>query len=179
MTTSSHKWLISSIGWIASSKGGRQDQYSATFGGSNFIGVYAVERAVINPRRIKNWIICKLEPSLALHFTDVSRESAHIIAQQSGNVKSGTVDALEAMQSIEREAFGMKECLLRGDLSGLVRSMRLGWKSKKPSAKAVSNPHIDAIYDAAIQAGALAGKLSGASGGASCGSLFPQKSARM
>lgn len=146
-------------------QGGRQDQYSATFGGFNFMEFYADERAVINPLRIKNWILCELEASLVLYFTGVSRESAHIIADQSSNVKSGAVDALEAMHGIKREALAMKECLLRGDFPGLVESMRLGWENKKRSAKTVSNPHIDAIYDAAIQAGALAGKVSGAGGG--------------
>lgn len=146
-------------------QGGRQDQYSATFGGFNFMEFYADERAVINPLRIKNWIICELESSLVLYFTGVSRESAHIIADQSSNVKSGATDALEAMHGIKREALAMKECLLRGDFEGLVESMRLGWENKKRSAKTVSNTHIDAIYDAAIQAGALAGKVSGAGGG--------------
>jgi D-glycero-alpha-D-manno-heptose-7-phosphate kinase len=146
-------------------QGGRQDQYSATFGGFNFMEFYADERAVINPLRIKNWIICELESSLVLYFTGVSRESANIIADQSSNVKFGATDALEAMHGIKREALAMKECLLRGDFSGLVDSMHLGWKNKKRSAKTVSNPHIDAIYDAAIEAGALAGKVSGAGGG--------------
>jgi D-glycero-alpha-D-manno-heptose-7-phosphate kinase len=146
-------------------QGGRQDQYSATFGGFNFMEFYADERAVINPLRVKNWILCELEASLVLYFTGVSRESAHIIADQSGNVKSGAADALEAMHGIKREALTMKECLLRGDFEGLIESMRLGWENKKRSAKTVSNPHIDAIYDAAIQAGALAGKVSGAGGG--------------
>ena len=146
-------------------QGGRQDQYSATFGGFNFMEFYAEERAVINPLRIKNWIICELESSLVLYFTGVSRESAHIIADQSSNVKSGAADALEAMHGIKHEALTMKECLLRGDFAGLVESMQLGWENKKRSAKTVSNPHIDAIYDAAIQAGALAGKVSGAGGG--------------
>lgn len=146
-------------------QGGRQDQYSATFGGFNFMEFYANERAVINPLRIKNWIICELESSLVLYFTGVSRESAHIIADQSRSVKSGAPDTLEAMHGIKREALAMKECLLRGDFEGLVESMRLGWENKKRSAKTVSNPHIDSIYDAAIQAGALAGKVSGAGGG--------------
>ena len=59
----------------------------------------------------------------------------------------------------------MKECLLRGDFEGIVESMRQGWESKKRSAKTVSNPHIEEIYDAAISVGALAGKVSGAGGG--------------
>lgn len=146
-------------------QGGRQDQYSATFGGFNFMEFYADDRTVINPLRIKNWIICELESSLVLYFTGVSRESARIIADQSNNVTSGAVDAVEAMHGIKREALVMKECLLRGDFSGLVGSMRLGWENKKRSAKSVSNSHIDSIYGAAIGAGALAGKVSGAGGG--------------
>jgi D-glycero-alpha-D-manno-heptose-7-phosphate kinase len=146
-------------------QGGRQDQYSASFGGFNFMEFYAEDRTVVNPLRIKNWVICELEASLVLFFTGVSRESAHIIADQSGNVKSGSADAIEAMHGLKREALLMKECLLRGDFPGLVESIRLGWLNKKRSAKTVSNPAIDATYDAAIEAGALAGKVSGAGGG--------------
>ncbi len=146
-------------------QGGWQDQYSATFGGFNFMEFYADQRAVINPLRIKNWIICELEASLLLFYTGVSRESAKIISDQSKNVTDGSIDAIEAMHGIKREALEMKECLLRGDFSGLVESMRLGWDSKKRSARTVSNPHIDDIYDTAINAGALAGKVSGAGGG--------------
>jgi D-glycero-alpha-D-manno-heptose-7-phosphate kinase len=146
-------------------QGGRQDQYSATFGGFNFMEFYAEERAIVNPLRIKNWIICELEASLVLYFTGVSRESAQIIAVQSSNVRAGSADALEAMHGIKREALVMKESLLRGDFAGFVESLRQGWENKKRSAKIVSNPQIDSIYDAAIQSGALAGKVSGAGGG--------------
>lgn len=146
-------------------QGGRQDQYSATFGGFNFMEFYANDRAVINPLRIKHWIICELEASLLLFYTGVSRESAKIIADQSSNMKAGSGDAMDAMHGIKREALVMKECLLKGDFAGIVDSMRLGWESKKRSAKTVSNPHIEEIYNAAISAGALAGKVSGAGGG--------------
>ena len=145
--------------------GGRQDQYSATFGGFNFMEFYADERALINSLRVKTWIICELEASLVLFYTGVSRSSAAIIADQSGNVTAGSVEAIEAMHRIKREALVMKECLLKGDFGGIVESMRLGWQSKKESAKSVSNPHIEEIYDAALEAGALAGKVSGAGGG--------------
>jgi D-glycero-alpha-D-manno-heptose-7-phosphate kinase len=126
---------------------------------------YENNRAVINPLRVKNWILCELEASLLLFYTGVSRESAKIIADQSSNVTAGSVDAVEAMHGIKREALLMKECLLRGDFAGIVNSMQAGWDSKKRSAKTVSNPLIDSIYDAAINAGALAGKVSGAGGG--------------
>jgi len=146
-------------------EGGRQDQYSATFGGFNFMEFYADDRSIINPLRIKNWILCELEASLVLFYTGVSRESARIIADQSNNMKEGSLDTLEAMNGIKNEALVMKECLLRGDFAGIVDSLRLGWENKKLSAKTVSNPHIDKIFNTAIDAGALAGKVSGAGGG--------------
>jgi len=146
-------------------RGGRQDQYSATFGGFNFMEFYADDRAVINSLRIKNWIICELEASLVLFYTGVSRESANIIADQSSNMQTGQDDDMEPFHGIKREANVMKECLLKGNFDGIVDSMRSGWASKKRSAQTVSNSHIDEIYDAAIAAGALAGKISGAGGG--------------
>jgi D-glycero-alpha-D-manno-heptose-7-phosphate kinase len=146
-------------------QGGRQDQYSATFGGFNFMEFYADDRTIINPLRVKNWIICELEASLILFYTGVSRESAKIIADQSNNMLAGFEDAIEAMHGIKREALVMKESLLRGDFKGIVNSMQQGWINKKQSAKTVSNPHIEEIYDTAIAAGALAGKVSGAGGG--------------
>jgi D-glycero-alpha-D-manno-heptose-7-phosphate kinase len=157
-------------------QGGRQDQYSATFGGFNFMEFYAGEQAIINPLRIKNWIVCELESLLLLYYTGVSRESARIIADQSNNMKSGTVDAMDAMHAIKNEALVMKECLLKGDFAGIVDSMRQGWESKKRSAKTVSNPRINEIFDAAIEAGALAGKVSGAGGGGFMMFLVPPES---
>ncbi|SDX72446.1 D-glycero-alpha-D-manno-heptose-7-phosphate kinase [Allochromatium warmingii] len=145
--------------------GGRQDQYAATFGGFNFIEFYADERAVVNPLRIKNWIICELEASLVLFFTGVSRESARIVEDQRDNIQQGRAESLEAMHGLKREAVTMKEALLRGDFAGLSASMAQGWESKKRSARTVSNPLIDEIYAAALSAGALAGKVSGAGGG--------------
>lgn len=146
-------------------QGGRQDQYAATFGGFNFMEFYADNRAVINQLRIKNWIINELEASLVLFYTGVSRESAKIIADQSAGVSANSEIALQAMQGLKEEAARMKECLLRGDFSGIIDSMRMGWENKKRSAKMVSNPLIDEIYECTLGAGAHAGKISGAGGG--------------
>lgn len=146
-------------------QGGRQDQYAATFGGFNFMEFYADNLAVINSLRIKNWIVCELEASLVLFYTGVSRESAKVIADQSANVQSGVISAVEAMHAMKREAGRMKECLLKGDFNGIVESMREAWENKKRSSKAVSSPYIEEIFEDALKSGALAGKISGAGGG--------------
>ena len=108
---------------------------------------YSDNKAVINPLRVKNWIICELEASLVLFYTGVSRESAKIILDQSENVKNGPAEALEAMHAIKEEARVMKEAILRGDFSGVVGSMQDGWKNKKKSAKSVSNRLIEEVYE--------------------------------
>lgn len=146
-------------------QGGRQDQYSATFGGFNFMEFYADDRAVVNTLRIKNWIVCELEASLILCFSGVSRESAQIIADQSKNVSDGISDAISAMHGIKEEALVMKESLLRGDFNQFVESMRMGWNNKKKTSSTVSTARTEEMYNAACNAGAYAGKVSGAGGG--------------
>jgi len=146
-------------------QGGRQDQYSATFGGFNFMEFYSQDRSIINSLRIKNWIICELEASLLLFFTGISRESAKIIADQSANVNSGSIESIEAMHGIKREAIEMKEALLRGSFGNLAESMQRGWENKKRSSASISNSFIDEVYQDALKSGALAGKVSGAGGG--------------
>jgi D-glycero-alpha-D-manno-heptose-7-phosphate kinase len=145
--------------------GGRQDQYAATFGGFNFMEFHPGERVVVNPLRIKNWIISELEASLLLYFGGVSRDSAKIIDEQSDNVKRNQSVAIDAMHALKGEAIAMKESLLKGDFGQLVESVRAGWEAKKQMAKSISNPQIDEIYELAQRAGMRAGKISGAGGG--------------
>ena len=145
--------------------GGRQDQYAATFGGFNFMEFHPQERVVVNPLRIKNWILSELEASLLLFFGGVSRHSAQIIDEQSANVRRHDSAAIEAMHELKKEAVAMKENLLKGDFAGLVQSMEAGWQAKKRMARSISNPEIEETYELARRAGAKVGKISGAGGG--------------
>jgi len=145
--------------------GGRQDQYAATFGGVNFIEFQSNDRVIVNPLRIKNWIISEMETSLVLFDSGVSRSSAKIIKEQTDNLTSHTGATLEAMHTIKADAFRMKEFVLKGDFDGFASSMRKSWSAKKRLADSVSNDHIDQIIESALCAGARAGKVSGAGGG--------------
>ncbi|MGH2509513.1 MAG: dehydrogenase [Ktedonobacteraceae bacterium] len=145
--------------------GGKQDQYAATFGGFNFIEFGAQDKVIVNPLRIKNWIISELESSLLLYYTGASRESAEIIDRQVKNVKSGNTKSIEAMHNLKAEAVHMKECILKGDIHEFGKSMVRSWEAKKGMATSISNTSIEKMYATVMQAGAYAGKISGAGGG--------------
>ena len=145
--------------------GGRQDQYAAAFGGVNFIEFFADDRVIVNPLRVKNWIMSELETSLVLFNSGTSRSSARIIEQQTANLRDEKSAALASMHALKEDAFSMKECLLKGDLVRFAAVMRRSWESKKKLADSISTGHIEQIHEAAMTAGARAGKVSGAGGG--------------
>jgi D-glycero-alpha-D-manno-heptose-7-phosphate kinase len=145
--------------------GGKQDQYAAAFGGFNFMEFGRNDRILVNPLRVKDWVVSELEASLLLYFTGKSRASGDIIEEQSRNVRDKNKMALDAMHSIKEEAFRMKECLLRGDFQLLHEVLRSSWESKKRMAARISNDHIEQIYACAMDAGAHCAKISGAGGG--------------
>ena len=145
--------------------GGRQDQYAAAFGGVNFMEFYANDRVVVNPLRIKNWILSELESSIVLYYTGESRESARIIDEQRKLMKSHEVDSLSALHALKEEAVAMKESLLRGELRQFAECMEKGWDAKKRTASSISNARIERTIAVARESGAYAAKVSGAGGG--------------
>ena len=104
-------------------QGGKQDQYAAAFGGFNFMEFGRDGRVLVNPLRIKDWVVSELEASLLLYFTENRAPRRDIIEEQSRNVRDHNELALDAMHSIKEEAFRMKECLLRGDFHPLARGV--------------------------------------------------------
>ncbi|MES2960920.1 MAG: dehydrogenase [Pseudomonadota bacterium] len=146
-------------------KGGKQDQYAGTFGGVNFMEFYKDDKTIINPLKVRRWILSELEQSLILFYTGVSRDSSSIIEEQSRDVENKSEKTIESMLAIKQEAFEMKEALLKGDIKAIASSMRRGWEAKKASSAKISNSNIDRIYNMIMDAGAMAGKISGAGGG--------------
>jgi len=145
--------------------GGRQDQYAATFGGFNFMEFYADDRVIVNPLRIKNWILSELESSIVLYSTGVSRRSAAIIDEQTKNMREGGSASIDALKRLKDDALAMKEAVLKGDFADLAERMRDSWEAKKLTAHGITTPEIDDLFERATSAGALAGKVSGAGGG--------------
>jgi len=145
--------------------GGKQDQYAAAFGGFNYMEFLKNDIVIVNPLKIKRWIVDELEASMVLYFTGASRESAKIIDEQKKNTSEGNNDAIEAMHQIKQSAVDMKLAILKGDVDGFADILRKGWENKKKMATHISNPMIQKAMDVAMASGAKAGKVSGAGGG--------------
>lgn len=146
-------------------EGGRQDQYAAAFGGFNYIEFMENDLAIVNPLKIKRWIIDEMEASMLLYFTGRSRDSAKTIKEYQTNTASGNTKAIDAMHKIKRSAIDMKAAILKGDMKAVADILRDAWEEKKKMAKSITNPMIQEAMDVAMQAGAIAGKVSGAGGG--------------
>ena len=145
--------------------GGKQDQYAAAFGGFNFMEFLPSDMVIVNPLRVKDWIVEELEASMLLYFTGRSRFGADIIAQQQEATRSGSAKAVEAMHRIKQSAIDMKLALLQGDMNSFARILGSAWEDKKKMADAITNPMIQEAFDVAMAAGAISGKVSGAGGG--------------
>lgn len=145
--------------------GGKQDQYAAAFGGFNFMEFFNNDRVIVNPLRVKRWIVDELESSMILYYTGASRSSAKIIDEQKQNTSSGNVVAIEAMHQIKQSAIEMKEAILKGDVNNYAEILGRAWDNKKKMASSISNDRIEHIFEIALKAGAKTGKVSGAGGG--------------
>lgn len=145
--------------------GGKQDQYAAAFGGFNYMEFLQDDMVIVNPLKVKRWIIDELEASMLLYFTGRSRSSAAIIDQQKANTANGNSKSVEAMHRIKQSAKDMKLAVLKGDISEFARILGQAWDDKKKMADAITNPMIEQAFSVALEAGALAGKVSGAGGG--------------
>lgn len=145
--------------------GGKQDQYSAAFGGFNFMEFYGEDKVIVNPLRIRNEIMNELSNNLLLYYTNQNRNSGDIIEIQQKNVMDKKSKPIEAMHNIKRQAYEMKEAVLKKNLDELGLILNRGWNYKRDMADGISTPFFEKLYNTAVEAGASGGKISGAGGG--------------
>jgi D-glycero-alpha-D-manno-heptose-7-phosphate kinase len=145
-------------------RGGKQDQYATAFGGMNFIEFDADETRV-EPLELAPSTMYELQYALVFAYVGGQHFSSHIIERQIGNFERREGSAVEAMDRIKELAYEMRAALDDGDVAGFGALLHEGWQAKKLMADGITNPRIDAVYEAARAAGALGGKVSGAGGG--------------
>jgi len=142
--------------------GGKQDQYSAVFGGFNYIE-FRGRDVVVTPLRIKGDVLNELHYHMLLCYTGKTRDSANIIQDQQKDYRSGqNTDALDEAKRLAAET---KDALMKGEIMKIGELLNESWKQKKRFTSHITNPWLDGIYEAAMAKGAIGGKISGAGGG--------------
>ncbi len=145
-------------------QGGMQDQYSATFGGFNFME-FNRDGVVVNPLRLDDNLLAELEYHLLLVYTGTTRLSGNILSRQIAAYRREEGSVLAALEEIKSLTIHMKNCLVRGQLREFGESLHDAWTAKKRLDSGIANEQIDTLYDEARRLGALGGKILGAGGG--------------
>jgi D-glycero-alpha-D-manno-heptose-7-phosphate kinase len=145
-------------------KGGKQDQYAATFGGFNYIE-FSREATIVNPLRVPPEILNELHYHLLLCYTGRTRISGHIIDTQVQRYVERREDVMRAMAELKQITVALKNALLQGHLDAFGSLLHEAWVNKKVMASQITAPYIDEMYDEARAQGALGGKITGAGGG--------------
>jgi len=145
---------------------GVQDQLHAAYGGLNRYEFHESDFS-IHPVRLQSRLRDLLNSSMYLVHTGVERFASKILEEQMQKTKEKVIiKELDHLYSLTQEAYIVLE---NSDpdtaIQELGRMLHDGWMTKRSLSKAISDPSIDEIYDAARQAGALGGKLCGAGGG--------------
>jgi len=140
---------------------GLQDQYICALGGLRFIEFHPDGKVIHSLVDLEPRLCYRLNESLLLFYTGVTRQSESILGEQKKRIK----ESRELLNQMKYMACEARDELAVGNLDVIGRLLHESWTLKKQLASLVSNPTIDAIYEAALRAGALGGKISGAGGG--------------
>ncbi|MFY8128104.1 MAG: dehydrogenase [Chitinophagaceae bacterium] len=145
--------------------GGKQDQYTAVFGGLNFMQFFEDNSVIVEKITISEKSLETLQHNLLLYYTQSTRDSGLIIEEQQQNVLQQKASSIEAMHQLKKQAFEMKSIFCNDDIDSIGKILDFGYKHKQQMASNITNETINYIYATALKAGATGGKISGAGGG--------------
>jgi D-glycero-alpha-D-manno-heptose-7-phosphate kinase len=102
---------------------------------------------------------------MLLAYTGQTRQSDHIIDDQTARFERHDHDAIEGLRRQKELAASMKDALLRRRPDDFGQLLHEAWSAKKLMSDRISNSRIDEMYDEARRRGAIGGKVTGAGGG--------------
>ena len=144
--------------------GGKQDQYSAAFGGINLFE-FKGDKVNVKKLNLSRDFIKELENHLVLvytgkpHFATDSNKSMIDNLRMGKNVKN--------LLRIKKIAFDMKDALLKRDLHGFAKLMNDETYERIKLHKGIAPIFIKRFIDKGMKSGAIAAKICGSGGGGS------------
>ncbi|MGO9133453.1 MAG: GHMP kinase [Methylovirgula sp.] len=143
---------------------GKQDQYAAAYGGLNLIQFNPDDTVDIQPLTHHWSAIKKIESSILVFYTGVTREAGTILAEQQTNVDANR-EKRDLVGRLVQMAYQFRDDLVRDKVDSFGEMLHESWMLKRQLASGVSSDSIDILYDKARAAGAIGGKILGAGGG--------------
>ena len=141
---------------------GCQDQLMAAYGGLNHITFDTSGEIRVRPVTLTTARKQELNDHLMLFYTGIKRTSSQVAASYALDF-SRRYQLLKTMERQVRD--GLAILSSNTDICEFGSLLHEAWVTKCRMSDAVSNRHVDRIYEEAISAGALGGKLLGAGGG--------------
>jgi len=143
---------------------GKQDQYIAAYGGLQYIQFNRDETVYVDPIICDPAIKHRLQDSLLLLYTGVTRSADDILREQQANTESDEERrrSLQRMVSLARQ---LRDSLCYNNIDGFGEVLHQGWMEKRNLASGISSERIDGWYELARRHGAIGGKVLGAGGG--------------
>jgi len=140
---------------------GKQDQYIAAYGGLRHFKFYANEEVEVNTIALDESARQRLNESLLLFYTGITRNSSEVLTEQRGNIAR----RLNLLIEMRDQADELARLLRLGAIASLGQTLRENWNRKRQLASTISNPVIDKLVETALSAGAIGCKVTGAGGG--------------
>ncbi len=140
---------------------GKQDQYIAAYGGLRHFKFYPDEEVEVSSIPLDESAKQRLNESLLLFYTGVTRKSEDVLTEQKRNIAR----KMAILTEMRDQADELARLLKLGAIASLGQTLRENWNRKRQLASSISNPHIDQLVEAAISAGAIGCKVTGAGGG--------------
>ena len=148
--------------------GGRQDQFTAAFGGFLRLGFRDPE-ATVEPLALDPGLLAELARRMILVYTGASRFSGATIGRVMQAYERGDAAVTGALHGLRGVAERMAEALRAGDLAAIGRLLDANWRHQQILDPAMCTPPMARLANAMREAGALGGKAAGAGAG---GSMF-------
>jgi D-glycero-alpha-D-manno-heptose-7-phosphate kinase len=144
---------------------GKQDQYSAAFGGVTVFEFQKDDSVLARPVNASEDILDQLQENLLMVPTGFRRPASSVLKEQDERSRSNDAAMIDNLHFVKELGHRSLEAIEAGNLHQFGRLLHVHWEHKKKRSSQMTNPDIDGWYEVALANGALGGKLIGAGGG--------------
>ncbi|MGH7515747.1 MAG: hypothetical protein ACREOQ_22845 [Gemmatimonadales bacterium] len=148
--------------------GGRQDQFTAAYGGVLRLG-FRDPDATVEPLALDPGLLAELERRMVLVYTGASRFSGATISRVMRAYERGDPAVIGALHGLRDVAERMADALRAGDLAAVGRLLDANWRHQQTLDPGMCTTPMDRLAVVMREAGALGGKAAGSGAG---GSMF-------